>query len=586
MLTTKEYLTLINERGRQRKPLKRVFSNILKRPELFVNAVAKIAPNKGAGTPGVDGQTIDGTSLTRVNELIGELRNKTFRWTPVRREYIPKGKGATRPIGIPSWRDKVVQEVLRVVLEAYYEPQFHSNSHGFRPERGCHTALREISNWTGTKWFIEGDIKGCFDNIDHEILLDLMANKVQDNQIIALIRGLLKAGYVEDWTYHKTYSGTPQGGILSPLLANVYLDVFDWKLRQLQKRYTSGDRRAMNPERSRAYRRAHRPKATEQDKANWREMRKQPSVDVQDANFRRFNFIRYADDWLIGFIGPKSETTAIKAEIGAWLKRRLKLELSPEKTLITNANEPATFLGYEVSTPVSRNWKVTGKPILRVPHRVKSEWRAKYTKKGKVVARNERIILTDAEIMDQFNAELRGILQYYKYAVNLGSALGIVAWTVEISMLHTLARKHQTSVKKIVTKYKELSGNYRFIIRNKEGKIIGRFDRPALSYTRIKDKLEPIRDILPWTYYGTRELAARLTHNTCEIPGCESLGAEVHHIKALKELRTKYKKDKRPLWARIMIERRRKNLLVCQKHHKAITYGRYDGPNLKNIETE
>ena len=216
MLTTEQYLNLINRRGLAGKPLKRVYGNMVKQIDLFINAYGKLYANRGAMTPGVDGDTVDGFSLKKVEGLIQELKDRTFRWTPVRRTYRPKGNGKQRPLGIPTWKDKVVQEVIRVILEAYYEPQFSDMSHGFRPNRSCHTALGDIKYWRGTTWFIEGDIKGCFDSISHTKLVEILGRHIKDSSFLKLINAMLKAGYLEDWKYHQTYSGTPQGGITTP----------------------------------------------------------------------------------------------------------------------------------------------------------------------------------------------------------------------------------------------------------------------------------------------------------------------------------------------------------------------------------
>jgi retron-type reverse transcriptase len=165
-------------------------------------------------TPGVTGETVDAMSLAKIDRIIDVLRREASRWSPARRTYVPKKHGKRRPLGLPTWSDKLVQEALRLLLEAYYEPQFSDFSHGFRPGRGCHTALQEVTRrWRGVKWFIEGDIKGCYDNIDHQVLLAMLAEDIHDKRFIRLIANMLKVGYLETWRYHATLSGTPQGAI-------------------------------------------------------------------------------------------------------------------------------------------------------------------------------------------------------------------------------------------------------------------------------------------------------------------------------------------------------------------------------------
>ena len=229
-------LGIIRERGKRRLPLKQVYRQLYN-PELYIRAYGKIAQNQGAMTPGSTGETVDGMTLNRINAIIEDLRAERYHWTPVRRVNIPKSNGKTRPLGVTTWRDKLLQEVLRAILESYYEPQFSDHSHGFRPGRGCHTALEEIqATWLGTVWWVEGDISQCFDRFDHQVLLDTLSEKIHDGRFIRLIANLLKAGYLEDWKFNRTLSGTPQGAIVSPVLANIYLVQPSGSLRQMRLR--------------------------------------------------------------------------------------------------------------------------------------------------------------------------------------------------------------------------------------------------------------------------------------------------------------------------------------------------------------
>jgi group II intron reverse transcriptase/maturase len=270
--------------------------------ELFIAAYAKLYANQGALTPGVDPEdTVDGMSLDRIDRIIHQLGQGTYRWKPSRRVYVKKRNGKLRALGLPGWNDKLLQEVIRMLLEAYYEPQFSSHSHGFRPGRGCHTALDEIRRqWKGVKWFIEGDIQGCFDNLAHDLILDLIGRSMPDQRFLKLLKEMLKAGYVQDWQYHQTYSGAPQGGIISPVISNIVLNEFDKYIEnELLPVYNRGDVREVNP--------VYRTLSKEMDKAKaardikrYRELRKErrktPSVRTDDDAFRRLHYIRYGDD--------------------------------------------------------------------------------------------------------------------------------------------------------------------------------------------------------------------------------------------------------------------------------------------------
>jgi retron-type reverse transcriptase len=223
-------LGILRERGRRGLPCNELYRQMFN-PELYLVAYGRIYSNKGAMTPGTTAETADGMSLSKIGKIIGLMRHERYRFSPVKRVMIPKKNGKLRPLGLPGWSDKLVGEVMRLLLEAYYEPRFSGRSHGFRPERGCHTALREVaSTWTGTTWLIEGDISDCFGSFDHGILLGILAEKIHDQRFLRLIRHMLKAGYLEDWDYHETLSGCPQGGLCSaahkpPLLAGAGLVV-------------------------------------------------------------------------------------------------------------------------------------------------------------------------------------------------------------------------------------------------------------------------------------------------------------------------------------------------------------------------
>src|SRR5229473_4517729 len=354
MQNAETVVDILRARGRRGLPCDELYRQLFN-PALFLMAYGRIYANDGAMTPGVRGETADGMSLAKIGRIIDALRHERYRFQPARRVYIPKKSGSKmRPLGLPSWSDKLVGEVVRILLEAYYEPRFSGRSHGFRPGRGCHTALSEVvETWKGTHWFIEGDISDCFGSLDHEIMIKILAEKIHDGRFLRLISHMLKAGYLEDWRWHATLSGSPQGGIASPVLSNIYLDRLDQYVEQrLLPEHNLGRRRRPNP----AYQaveyaiqraRRHRDRAEARRLALRR--RRLPSQEPADPDYRRLRYVRYADDWLLGFAGPKHEAEDIKSKIAAFLREELKLELSQSKTLITHAtSQAARFLGYEI----------------------------------------------------------------------------------------------------------------------------------------------------------------------------------------------------------------------------------------------
>jgi group II intron reverse transcriptase/maturase len=533
-------------------------------------------------------------ALAKIDALIDALRHESYRWTPVRRAHIPKSDGTKRPLGIPTWSDKLLQEVIRMILEAYYEPQFSDRSHGFRPRRGCHTALSEVKRyWTGTKWFIEGDIKGCFDNIDHEVLLSILREKLHDNRFIRLVANLLKAGYLENWRYGETLSGTPQGGVVSPILSNIYLDRLDKHVEQvLIPAHTRGQSRRRNNRHStlkvRAryweqkgdHRRAH---------ALRKEMRAIPSSNPDDPQFSRLQYVRYADDFLLGFIGPKTEAEEIKRQLGEFLRATLKLELSDEKTLVTHASKGARFLGYEVAAqhandqldPHGRR-RVNGVIGLRVPSVVIRKRIALYLRNDKPAPRLEMLHDDDFTIVSRYQAEFRGVVQYYLLATNV-SRFGALQWVMQQSLCRTLARKHDSSAKAMARKYLTTVQTehgprscLQVVLERDGGKppLVAQFG--GIPLRRQREAVLVDHSPALFRTEGT-ELLQRLMADRCEL--CDSTrNIEVHHIRHLKDLNSEGRTA--PRWARIMAGRKRKTLVVCASCHDSIHAGRHDGRKL------
>ena len=399
MQSAETVLGVLRERGRRGLPCEELYRQLFN-PQLYLLAYGRIYSNKGAMTAGADQETVDGMSLAKIERIIDALRHERYRFKPVRRVHIPKKNGKTRPLGLPSWSDKLVGEVIRLLLDAYYEPQFSDRSHGFRPGRGCHTALTQIANtWSGTNWFIEGDIADCFGSLDHSVMLGILGEKIHDGRFLGLMRNMLQAGYLEDWEWNTTLSGVPQGGVASPVLSNIYLHRLDEFVETvLIPEYTRGEHRASNPayrEVLNAIRRAHRRGDRQRVRALRQQLRLLPSVDPQDAGYRRLKYVRYADDTLLGFAGPKAEAEEIKARLAAFLRDDLTLNMSQEKTLVTHGRtQAARFLGYEITIQhndrKATNGKrsVNGKIALRVPMDVIKAHSAPYLKRGKPAERS------------------------------------------------------------------------------------------------------------------------------------------------------------------------------------------------------
>jgi len=584
-------LNVLRERGRRSLPCTELYRQLFN-PSLYELAGGRIYANHGAMTPGADGETADGMSLAKLGRIIDALRHERYRFQPVKRVYIPKKSGKMRPLGLPSWSDKLVGEVIRLLLEAYYEPRFSGRSHGFRPGRGCHTALREVEDvWSGATWFIEGDISDCFGSLDHEIMVQILAEKIHDNRFLRLMRNMLKAGYLEDWQYHQTLSGCPQGGVASPVLSNIYLDRLDkFAETVLIPEYTRGTVRTSNPDYAKvaraigkAFRRGDRT-AARQLRAQRRGI---PRGDVRDPRYRRLRYIRYADDHLLGFTGPKAEAEQIKTRLAAFLREDLKLELSQDKTLITHARtQAASFLGYEITVQHSHDRPmVNGVIQLRVPRAVVKAKCAPYLTHGKPGRRAALMNLPDTLIISTYGAEYRGIVQYYLLASDV-FRLARLRWAAETSMLKTLAAKHRSTVTAMARKHRATITTPHgprtcFEARaEREGRkpLVVRFGGIPLQ----RQKKAAITDRLPDPPTRRKELIQRLHTRRCEY--CETrTDVEIHQVRKLADL-TRAGRAK-PRWAQLMTRMRRKTLVVCSPCHHAIHHGHPTATTAQSLES-
>jgi group II intron reverse transcriptase/maturase len=572
---------------------------------LWEEAYERIARNQGSLTPGVDGKTFDGFSPERLRRLTSKVFDGTYRPFPVRRVYIPKANGKLRPLGIPTVNDRLVQEVVRGILERIYEPVFSAHSHGFRPGRSCHSALDSVRGvWSGVKWLVEVDVVGLFDNIDHEVLLNLLRKRIDDEKFIGLIQGMLKAGYLEDWHMHGTFSGTPQGGIASPLLANVYLHELDEFMDKYRRRFDMGEQRVLVPE----YWRLHmnmqyrwkkvrqlRSSGKADDPAVGRALSEIAQIgkrraalrarDPFDPNFRRLRYVRYADDFLIGVIGSKDDAREIMAVVKTFLTDTLKLEASEEKSRIAKASDGVRFLGYDVHTHtqrrtarVVRDGRVFRPRLpsdvmqLSLPWDKVAQFCAakEYGDWSALDGRHRPTLLhcSDVEIVMAYNAELRGFANYYALAWDAKKKLNKLSHIWRNSLGRTLANKHKCSVAQVFERLRcgtdyqisyEVKGSTRTVKLWKTCDL-----KPGeIHYGTV--------DIVPSTArwgLNRTEFVERLNANQCELCGNEDEVCEVHHVRKMADMKVA------PLGRKMISARTRKRIVLCRTCHVALHAGR------------
>ncbi len=601
--TVMRRLEALGDISQQGKCLNGLF-RLLEDRVLWHEAYANIYANKGAITPGVDDVTLDGFSEERVVSIITRLKNGTYRFQPTRRVYIPKKSGKKRPLGISSGDDKLVQEVVRIILERIYEPIFKDTSHGFRPGHSPHTALTQIGEqWQSIKWLIDMDIRDYFTTINHDLLMGLLAKKIDDTRFLRLIRAMLDAGYLEEWTYHTTYSGVPQGSIVSPVLANIYLHELDLFMETLKEGFNQGKRRRKNPAYNRycgkierlrkkgdlLKRKEGNTQALQDIQEEIRRvdhLRKQlPSGDPFDEGYKRLFYCRFADDFAIGIIGSFADAEAIRQQVTAFIQDTLKLTIAEEKSHIRHSKKGMIFVGYEVKTysgdrviKMKRgNRHTTFKSVSeRIQLHIPKEKLQKFcATKGygtyettKAIHKKEWTQSSDAEIILAYNGELRGLANYYALALNAKTVMHKLAQVWRVSLLKTLANKHKTSVNKIANRLKTDDGLALIIKGEKKTRVVRVFRLKDLKKPPPSDpEIDKQPNVYIWTL-SRSEVIKRLNRSQCEYCETKQGPFEVHHVRKLKDVA-----KGKVLWQQLMAAKRRKTLVLCQACHQQLHTG-------------
>ena len=595
-----EALETVSQQG---KPINGIF-RLLEDPILWHEAYANISANKGAMTPGVDEVTLDGFSEERVTSIIERLKSGTYRFQPVRRTYVPKKNGKKRPLGISSGDDKLVQEVVRIILERIYEPVFDDHSHGFRSGRSPHTALEQIDRqWTAVKWFVDMDLRDYFNTIPHDLLVKLLSKKIEDKRFLHLIQAMLDAGYLEDWRYHATYSGVAQGSICAPILANVLLHELDMFMNAMKRRFDQGEKRKENP----LYRRysyhmrrlrgkwdslkgkeeaKHELQRIQQEIRRIDQLRKQlPSVDPFDDGYKRLSFCRYADDFCIGIIGSRADAEQVRQEVRQFIEHDLRLTIAEEKSHIRHSKKGVTFVGYELKTysadrviKLKRGTRHTWVKSLseQIQLHIPQDKMQKFCTQrgygnyatGKATHKPQWMNLTDAEIILAYNGELGGLATYYALATGVKKTLHKLEWIWQTSLLKTLANKHRTGVNKIVKRLKTQKGLKLAVKREQETRSISVFRLKELRKPTPHDtQLDVQLNGYVWTL-SFSEVIKRLNKKQCEY--CETTEGpfEVHHVRKLKDVA-----KGKAFWQRMMAARHRKTLILCRSCHHQLHVG-------------
>jgi group II intron reverse transcriptase/maturase len=562
--------------------------HIISDMEVLTLAYELIKSNPGNMTRGSSPETLDGIGLAKLKAISGKLKAGTFDFSPARRVFIPKAGGSgKRPLSVVNPREKIVQKAIQLTLEAIYEPCFLSSSHGFRPQRGCHTALKLIKyGFRDMSWVVDADIEGFFDNVDHKTLLDLLRTRIECDKTVALVKRSLEAGFMVGGAAEKSRKGTPQGSILSPLLGNIVLHELDKFMLQLKDVYRQGKNRRVNPEHRRYEYLIQKTECAVVKRRLRRDMWKvKYSKDPMDPSFRRLNYVRYADDFIVGVIGPLSEVKLLQKQISEFLEGSLKLNLNLEKTkLVDFGKDTVNFLG----TQIRGSRKKFNKPIITVksygqlkkviatprtnldaPLRsmfAKAKTNGFFKQKGDAyypTAVKRLVNLDHADILGYYNQVSRGILNYYSFTDN-HARLGTFVHRLKHSCALTLALKYKLRTM---------------------GKTFAKFGKTLdCPVTGVQFRLEPsykksgrflINPSEPSKVLAKRwnaKLTKSSLHLCCLV--CGGTKVEMHHVRRIRDLQQKYAKGKIDFWTKQLAAINRKQIPLCKDHHMQLHHGK------------
>jgi group II intron reverse transcriptase/maturase len=584
---------------------------LLYRADLYILAYERIKSKPGNMTAGTDGETLDGFSLEAIESIIQEMRTEQFRFKPVRTTFIPKANGKMRKLGIACVRDKVVQEAMRLILEALYESPygsyFQETSHGFRPNRSCHTALREFRHkWSAVNWLIEGDIRACFDELDHHVLVRVLRKKIHDERFVNLIWKWLNAGYMDlHGRKRESLIGSPQGGILSPLLANAYLHELDEFVEGLRAKLEKGQRKRRNPiyqrlslQKNRMVKRGE-TKTKEFQRVS-QLMRTVPSLQIDDPGFIRIKYLRYADDWIVGVWGSHTLAEHIKQEIKTFLKDDLRLVLSEEKTHITHARtQEAHFLGTnlklggcgEAKLALQTNmwgkkfkrrctgWETVMKaPMPKLLKRLSD--RGFCTKQGKPTPKSGWAYLDVDQLIVLYSSINRGIQNYYRFTDNFNQ-LSHIQYLLQFSLAKTLGRKYAISTRKVFHRFGK---NLTYVIKDKEGN-----EKKTVSFYLNHDWAKN-RDAFQGGKHTDIDLVrtqmSMRSRSKMAKPCCicgqtnDQVQIVMHHVRHIRKLSHKRQATG---FNRLLRMINRKQIPVCKVCHQKIHRGKYDNLKLSEL---
>jgi retron-type reverse transcriptase len=719
----------------------------------------KLKNNKGAMTPGTIQSTADGMSENLIQKLHEDLKNGTFKWNPVARINIQKpgrSKGVTRPLGLPDFTDKLIQHNISFILNCIYEPEFQylNCNFGFRPKIGCNNAIKQIRIYTNSMDVaIEGDIIGAYDNVQHNILMKILRKRIKDEKFLKLIYDALKIGHMKDNTYYDSFLGTPQGGIHSPILFNIYMNEFDkyiifelpklldkWNkkinpneinnpLQKYTKRIVRNNQKIKSiktnmdtsqimeiymsyedrinifqnikhliPEqiiknnvikninliknsqptpqeiqifstyeinrkkkkitldtyneseqsiiknmnaRAATSGRIHRNiKKLIEDNNLFKEahesyikiledkskQNKQEQLKLKPINPEKkqidFRYYRYADDWILFIRGTLSKAKTIKKILELWLKNNLKLQLSPEKTIITTIREnKAHFLGFEIfhqiNKQIVRRRTKTGTFLQRYgkiqimpdTERLEKQFKIKnyLNKDNKILSVGFLTPLEDHQIIQKFNEFIMGLGLFYITEISRPSSLKRWHYILYYSCLKTLSHKHRSSIQKIVSSgYKDISDPNIYKKRKPnvfQNRIIRSYTTndgtkkyvTLLNYHEMMMKLLTIRKKYrnnnPYTTFNSPTIDFLRLHKNnwrtrfklesmCAI--CANTDKlELHHIKAIHKSKSKGKLFNK--LDQMCGSLGRKQICLCRTCHNKVTHGEYDGVTLKDL---